>query len=45
MKDWRKEAPMSKLNCHPTGESEITALVPYTGPVAVDTFGVRVNGE
>jgi hypothetical protein len=41
----RKEALMNKPNRHPTGESENTALVPYAGPVPVDTFGGRVHVE
>ncbi len=36
---------MNKQNRHPKGESETTALVPYAGPVAVDTFGGRVHVE
>ena len=36
---------MSKRHPHPTGERETTALVPYAGPVAVDTFGGRVHVE
>ena len=30
---------------HPAGEPETKALVPYAGPVAVDTFGGRVHVE
>ena len=36
---------MNKPNHHPAGESETGALVPYAGPVAVDTFGGRVHVE
>ena len=36
---------MNKPNRHPTGESENAALVPYAGPVPVDTFGGRVHVE
>ncbi|MGA7978787.1 MAG: hypothetical protein WCA32_01005 [Chromatiaceae bacterium] len=36
---------MNNPNRHPAGESESTALVPYPGPVPVDTFGGRVNVE
>ena len=30
---------------HPAGEPETKALVPYAGPVAVDTLGGRVHVE
>lgn len=30
---------------HPAGETETRALVPFAGPVAVDTFGGRVHVE
>lgn len=36
---------MHDPTCHPTGESESTALVPHAGPVAVDTFGGRIHVE
>ena len=36
---------MNDLILHPTGETEPTALVPFAGPVAVDTFGGRVHVE
>jgi hypothetical protein len=36
---------MNKPNRHPTGETEGSALVPYAGPVPVDTFGGRVHVE
>ena len=36
---------MNEPNRHPTGESENAALVPYAGPVPVDTFGGRVHVE
>jgi hypothetical protein len=36
---------MTKPNHHPAGESETGALVPYAGPVPVDTFGGRVHVE
>ena len=36
---------MNRPNRHPTGEAEGSALVPYAGPVAVDTFGGRVHVE
>ncbi len=36
---------MNDLIRHPTGETETTALVPFAGPVAVDTFGGRVQVE
>ena len=36
---------MNDPTCHPTGESESTALVPHAGPVAVDTFGGRIHVE
>ena len=36
---------MNNPNRHPAGESESTALVPYPGPVPVDTFGGRVHVE
>ena len=36
---------MNRPNRHPTGETEGSALVPYAGPVPVDTFGGRVHVE
>jgi hypothetical protein len=36
---------MNKPNRHPTGETEIRALVPFAGPVPVNTFGGRVHVE
>ena len=36
---------MTKPNHHPAGESKTGALVPYAGPVPVDTFGGRVHVE
>jgi hypothetical protein len=30
---------------HPAGEAEAKALVPFAGPVTVDTFGGRVHVE
>jgi hypothetical protein len=36
---------MNKPNRPPTGESENAALVPYAGPVPVDTFGGRLHVE
>jgi hypothetical protein len=30
---------------HPAGEAETKALVPFAGPVPVDTFGGRVHVE
>jgi hypothetical protein len=41
----RKEAQMKDLIVHPKGESENGALVPVSGPVAVDTFGGRIHVE
>ena len=36
---------MNELTPYPAGEPQRTALVPFTGPVAVDTFGGRVHVE
>ena len=36
---------MNNLILHPAGETETGALVPFAGPVAVDTFGGRVHVE
>ena len=36
---------MTNPNHHPAGETETRALVPFAGPVAVDTFGGRVHVE
>ena len=36
---------MNQQIAHPAGEPLTTALVPVTGPVAVDTFGGRVHVE
>ena len=36
---------MKDLIVHPKGESENGALVPVSGPVAVDTFGGRIHVE
>jgi len=36
---------MNKPNRHPAGETETRALVPFAGPVPVDTFGGRVHVE
>ena len=36
---------MNDLILHPAGETETTALAPFAGPVAVDTFGGRVHVE
>ncbi len=36
---------MNKVTFHPTGEARSTALTAVPGPVAVDTFGVRVHVE
>ena len=36
---------MNDLILHPTGETETTTLMPFAGPVAVDTFGGRVHVE
>ena len=36
---------MNDLILHPQGESTTTDLVPFVGPVAVDTFGGRVHVE
>ena len=36
---------MANPNHHPAGETETRALVPFAGPVAVDTFGGRVHVE
>jgi hypothetical protein len=41
----RKEALMKDILVHPTGEAKSGALVPVSGPVAVDTFGGRVHVE
>jgi hypothetical protein len=41
----RKEAQMKELITHPEGEAKNGALVPVSGPVAVDTFGGRVHVE
>jgi hypothetical protein len=45
LKYQRKEVLMNQLIAHPVGEPQRTALVPCTGPVAVDTFGGRVHVE
>jgi hypothetical protein len=36
---------MKDIFVHPTGEPKNGALVPVSGPVAVDTFGGRVHVE
>ena len=36
---------MKDLRVHPLGEAINGALVPVTGPVAVDTFGGRIHVE
>lgn len=36
---------MKQLIAHPAGEPQRTAPWPFTGPVAVDTFGGRVPVE
>ena len=36
---------MQDLIVHPVGESKNGALVPISGPVAVDTFGGRIHVE
>jgi hypothetical protein len=41
----RKEVLMNQLIAHPAGEPQTTALVPVTGPVAIDTFGGRIHVE
>jgi len=45
LKYQRKEVLMNQLIAHPAGEPQRTALVPFTGPVAVDTFGGRIHVE
>ena len=36
---------MNQMIIHPQGESQNGALVPVSGPVAVDTFGGRIHVE
>ena len=36
---------MSDLAAHPEGEQRTGALVPVSGPVAVDTYGGRIHVE